>query len=579
VTQDVTGLDFFCGAGGTTTGAIRAGVRMLGAANHWPLAIETHNLNHPTVDHYLGDISDTEMARFPKVDVLFASPECKTHSSAYGKRKRHAAGLFEDSPPSTDAEERSRATMWDVCRYVERHAPAMVVVENVVEILRWEFNGERYDQWLRRMHAADYLHREVFLNSMVAWPTPQSRDRIYVVFWKRGNPAPDLDIHPWCWCPRCEKPVQAVQSWKNPLRPRGKYRQQYVYRCPIDAAIAFPYAYAAATAIDWSLPAPRIGDRKKALADATIARIRAGLERYGPQFLIAARGNTFERRPGVRSWPIDVPTPTHMASEQYALVVETAFTRDGLIVDVQRQPNNRSRARSTNEPLSAQTGRATMALVMPMNGGQSPIFRANEAPLYTTPATCPTQALLVPAGGTFNDDARSVDEPMRSRTTREAEALVVPLRTHGKADDAKRAPFPTVVAGNAGHALLVRQYGGGAEMTTPTSEPTRTITARDHHALLVPYFGTGRAHPTDEPMGTVDTRDRRALVITEEDIDDCGFRMLEPEEIKRAMAFPDDYKVVGNRRDQVRQWGNAVTPPAMELIVPPCVATLHGDAA
>jgi DNA (cytosine-5)-methyltransferase 1 len=269
---------------------------MLGAANHSPIAIETHNMNHPHVDHYLGDISDTEMARFPKADILFASPECKTHSQAYGK-KRRPAGLFDDSPASSDAEQRSRATMWDVCRYAERHAPAMAVVENVVEILRWlpEHQGAEYVQWLARMHAAGYEHREVFMNSMIAWPTPQSRDRIYIVFWKRGNRAPDLDFTAWCWCPKCEKPVQAIQSWKNPMRPRGKYRQQYVYRCPVDAEIAYPYAYAAATVIDWSLAAPRIGDRvahgKKPLAAATLARIRAGLERFGPEFLIAAAGN------------------------------------------------------------------------------------------------------------------------------------------------------------------------------------------------------------------------------------------------------------------------------------------------
>lgn len=187
---------------------------MLMGANHWPRAVETHNTNHPDVDHYLGDISDADMAAFPKADILFASPECRTHSSAYGK-KRQRPGLFEDSPPTSEEDERSRATMWDVCRYVERHSPALVIVENVVEIIRWKYAGELYDQWLKRMHAADYLHREVFLNSMVAWPTPQSRDRIYVVFWRRRNAAPDLDIHPWCWCPKCEKPVQAIQSWKN----------------------------------------------------------------------------------------------------------------------------------------------------------------------------------------------------------------------------------------------------------------------------------------------------------------------------------------------------------------------------
>ena len=586
MTQDVTGVDFFCGAGGTTTGAIRAGVRIVAAANHWPRAIETHNTNHPNVDHYLGNISEAEMAAFPKADILFASPECKTHSSAYGK-KRSRPGLFEDSPPTSEEEERSRATMWDVCRYAEKHAPAIVIVENVVEVIRWKHHGELYDAWLKRMHAADYLHREVFLNSMVTWPTPQSRDRLYVVFWKRTNRAPDLDIQPWCWCARCEKPVQAIQSWKNPLKQRGKYRTQYVYRCPVDAEVAYPYAYPAATAIDWSLPAPRIGDRTRPLADATMARIRAGLERYGPTFFIKNYGNIAEA--GYRPHPVTSPLGAVTTEDSHALVVDTAFltplrsgrprssaVTDPLATIVANGSNHGlvSHVRPIAAPFATHTGRQTQALVVPMNGGKSPAFEPTDEPLRTVVATCPTQALLVPAGGTWNKDARPTDEPMRARTTRDIEALVVPLRTHGKAEPASVTPFPTVVAGNAGHALLMRNYRGGAEMTKPVSEPAGTITAVDHHALLVPYFGTGRAHPTAEPMGTVDTRDRRALVLPQIAIDDCGFRMLEPHEIGVAMAFEPSYVVLGNKRERVRQYGNAVTPPAMDEITQRCVAAV-----
>lgn len=51
--------------------------------------------------------------------------------------------------------------------------------------------------------------------------------------------------------------------------------------------------------------------------------------------------------------------------------------------------------------------------------------------------------------------------------------------------------------------------------------------------------------------------------------------MLSPEEIGRAMAFPADYKVLGNNRNRVKQFGNAVTPVAMKLLVERCVATLQ----
>ncbi|MGJ3558912.1 DNA cytosine methyltransferase [Streptomyces sp. INA 01156] len=43
--------------------------------------------------------------------------------------------------------------------------------------------------------------------------------------------------------------------------------------------------------------------------------------------------------------------------------------------------------------------------------------------------------------------------------------------------------------------------------------------------------------------------------------------MLQPHEIQRAMAFADDYVVLGSKRDRVRQLGNAVTPNASEVLI------------
>lgn len=49
----LTVTDLFCGAGGSSSGAQAvAGVRVRMATNHWALAIETHNLNHPDTDRH-----------------------------------------------------------------------------------------------------------------------------------------------------------------------------------------------------------------------------------------------------------------------------------------------------------------------------------------------------------------------------------------------------------------------------------------------------------------------------------------------------------------------------------------------
>jgi DNA (cytosine-5)-methyltransferase 1 len=58
-------------------------------------------------------------------------------------------------------------------------------------------------------------------------------------------------------------------------------------------------------------------------------------------------------------------------------------------------------------------------------------------------------------------------------------------------------------------------------------------------------------------------------------IEDCGFRMLQPHEIGAAMAFPTEYVVLGNQRQKVKQYGNAVTPPVMELLVKRCLEVLN----
>jgi DNA (cytosine-5)-methyltransferase 1 len=40
------------------------------------------------------------------------------------------------------------------------------------------------------------------------------------------------------------------------------------------------------------------------------------------------------------------------------------------------------------------------------------------------------------------------------------------------------------------------------------------------------------------------------------------------------MAFPTDYIIKGNKRQRVKQLGNAVTPPVMEMIFRRCVESL-----
>jgi len=519
MSQDISVTDLFCGAGGSSIGAEAAGARLRMAANHWRLAIDTHNSNFPDADHDCADVSQVNPRRYPRTDILIASPECTNHSQAKA-RKVHGPTIWDPTPAGLDEQERSRATMWDVPRFAEWHRYEIVVVENVVEAARWL----PFEAWLASMHALGYEHRIVSLNSFVAQPTPQSRDRMYVIFWQRGNRAPDLDFRADSLCPSCDARVEAVQSWKNGRRI-GRYRQQYVYVCPACGTQAIPFAYPAATAIDWALPAPRIGDRAKPLAEATLRRIRAGLERYGPAAIVAAAGNTWEA-PGsgyARAWPVTLPVPVQTGTAQHALVLDMNY-KPAITVDLARLSDRRDAAH-----------------------------------------------------------VRGTDEVLMTQTTQQSQALVVPLRRNGKAAPASQNVMPTLVAGNAGHALLMRNNtarGDQGQMLTPVNEPVRTLTGKGHQSLvtipfLTDYHGQGRARTVDRPIGTVDTRDRVGLVDpVAVEVDDCGFRMLEPHEIGAAMAFPSEYIVLGNKRDRVRQYGNAVTPPVMDRILRRCIDSL-----
>jgi DNA (cytosine-5)-methyltransferase 1 len=44
--------------------------------------------------------------------------------------------------------------------------------------------------------------------------------------------------------------------------------------------------------------------------------------------------------------------------------------------------------------------------------------------------------------------------------------------------------------------------------------------------------------------------------------------------VQAGMAFDADYVVLGNSREKVKQLGNAVTPPVMEMLVERCVESL-----
>jgi DNA (cytosine-5)-methyltransferase 1 len=557
---NLTVTDLFAGAGGSSTGMVQVpGVHVRYAANHWALACETHNLNHPNTDHAVVDLHLEDPRYFARTDILWASPECKKWSQANGTElPAIEAGLFED-PLSDEAKTRSRLLMFDVLRFVEHHRYRMVIVENVVDIATQAKYRLAWYEWRTRLRALGYQFKVVSLNSMHAQllgaPAPQSRDRVYIVAWPEAEKAPDLErvTRTPAWCPKCDQVVEGVQSWKNG-KTVGKYRTQYVFVHAACGTVVEPGWLPAASAIDWSIRGERFGDRKR--ADKTRLRVARGIARYWGPLHIEATANQY-----------DAADPNH---PQYG------------------QAGAYYRAWPISEPIR-------------------------------TLHTRESKALVVPSGGTWNEDARPATDPHRTLLTRDAYGLAcVPLLDH--------------------------IYGTG--QAYPATNPAATFTADgNHHALIDTYYGNSGAHPVDHPLGTQTTHDRHALVMrnnntrgdqasmstpaaeefraltcaghqsvlrpgeldlglieqprdrrrkpteadvrrAEEMVDEVLYRMLRPHEVAAGMAFPADYRwdAIDPKKgrpasgsDVTEMAGNAVTPPSARDLMAAAYASITGE--
>ncbi|GAA2159909.1 DNA cytosine methyltransferase [Actinomadura napierensis] len=553
--------DEFSGAGGSTQGAAAVpGVRPIFVANHDDTAIASHAANFPDVEHYKGNVVETDITRFPWAAIFWASPACPPWTDARGVKRdfdrTNQQVLFGPDGPEENVA-RARALMEEVPRYLRYWAgkgrPVLGgIVENVVQVTKWD----QFTRWRREIEAiGPYDVYVIAYNSMHARPVrtpraPQSRDRAFVLYLHKAfGRRPDLRkwLSPRAYCPACDHTVAAMQVFKKPGAFMGRYRQQYLYRCPSTSCrnqVVEPDVLPAAHAIDWTLKGRRIGDRDEPLAPATLARIQAGITRYWAPVLAPA-GGTWR----TQATTVADPMPARTTRENDGIAVP-------LMVPVEGRPGKTAAPASL--PLRTQTARNETGIALT---AQTP----TRAPAGTL-----AEPFLVPLrGGGDKENARPIGDPLTTVTASgNHHGLVAPAATTA--------------------AMVMRNNtprGDLAQMCTPASEPLRTLTTAGHQSLLtaehllVPYYGNGAARPTGEPIGTLPTRDRYALAegAAELDLDDVLFRMLEPHEIGAAMAFTPDYIVLGNKRQKVRQYGNAVTPPVAEVLMSALVEAITGQ--
>ena len=221
------GIDLFAGAGGFTTGAQAAGINVLWAANHWQLAVDCHEANHPATAHKCQDLHQADWSLVPEHDILMASPCCQGHTRARGKDRPH--------------HDKQRSTAWAVVSCAEYHREPVVVVENVPEFADWML----YPSWLDAMHRLGYAVSSYVVDA-ADHGVPQHRKRLFLV------------------CTRSKAPLRLVL----PCRPHVPIGQ----------------------VIDWEYPRWSEID-KPGRSAATLRRIAAGRQQFGERFVAPYYGS------------------------------------------------------------------------------------------------------------------------------------------------------------------------------------------------------------------------------------------------------------------------------------------------
>jgi len=176
----VTCIDLFAGAGGFSTGAKLAGLKVIWAANHWKEAVAIHARNHPHVRHECQDLCQANFSLVPDHTITLASPACQGHSKARGKERAH--------------HDNTRSTAWAVIACADVKRPKAIIVENVPEFLDWT----AYPAWKFALECFGYKITTQVLNSADAG-VPQNRERVFIVA-SQGKaihvPAPNLQHVP-----------------------------------------------------------------------------------------------------------------------------------------------------------------------------------------------------------------------------------------------------------------------------------------------------------------------------------------------------------------------------------------------
>lgn len=189
--QDFTFGDCFCGAGGVSVGAARAGLKVKFAFDHNSDACSTYELNNPDtvvwnsdVNHFL---SLMEQLQEFKVDILHLSPPCQAYSPA-----NTLAGLRDPTSLGGQHDDANQAASFGISQLIEQCKPRVVTMEQTSGILR-----SRSTDYLRgivsQLTSKDYSV-SYNLTDLAGYATPHHRRRLILIGSCPGSKLPPLPV-------------------------------------------------------------------------------------------------------------------------------------------------------------------------------------------------------------------------------------------------------------------------------------------------------------------------------------------------------------------------------------------------
>ena len=591
-------VDLVCGAGGATTGLEMAlehmGLRHRGIAiNHWRVAVDTMAANHPDVETRQMGVEEAvpaDLVPGGEVDFLWASPSCTHHSRAKGGKPRS---------------NQLRAQPELVLTWLDQLFVRRLCIENVPEFVEWgplsasgrpieRLKGACFRAWVAAIEARNYRVEWRVLNC-ADYGDATTRRRFFLQAVRRG-------------CGRIVWPEPThAEDPQTDLWGRTPQRWRGIREC-----------------LDLSDTGRSIFNRRTPLAENTLRRVFVGLRKFcgldfQMDFLGADGGDEARLR------PLDAPLATQPAGGN-----RTALVRSFLV-----RFNRNGDAESINRPLSVATTKEHHALCSAFIVRQNRGCFAEDAdrPLSSQQASTVHHAVCQPVVVDHfrNGEARPATEPIGSQTTHErysvVQAFAVDMSHPGdKADEGRVSPcskpLKTATArNNTAAAFIVTEQAGNAPRSAddpiraqtavrkdyvvqplvigqqsgaecrPADEPCPTIATAGAVRAITPVpvavvdmsrpagHDSGHITPADRPIRTVTTFDnlQGVFLMTEDGtVIDVRMRMLKPAELAAAHSFPADYKLTGNRTDQLRQIGNSVPCRTAAAI---CEAALGGIAS